>query len=110
MESEMPAMKPNSYVIVAEFTFDPAYRQQFIEASVMNGKASVATEPGCQRFDVLVHPEFDDKVILYEIFDDRAAFDHHHQTPHYFEWERLAKPYVKNLRSNHVREAPGMQS
>lgn len=105
----MPAMKPNSYVVVVEFTIDSLRHKDFVETTVKSAELSLATEPGCQRFDVLVHPESPEKVYLYEIYDSRAAFDDHHNTEHFFEWQRLAKPHVKELRSHHVREAPSTQ-
>ncbi len=105
----MSAMKPDSYVVVVEFTIDPVHHKEFIETTVKSARLSLEAEPGCQRFDVLVHPESPDKVYLYEVYDSRAAFDDHHSAEHFFEWQRLAKPHVKELRSHHVREAPGMQ-
>ena len=40
-----------------------------------NALASATNEPGCRRFDVLEPAEEADRVMLYEIYADRAAFD-----------------------------------
>ena len=34
-------------------------------------------EPGCRRFDVVEPQGEPDRVLLYEIYDDEAAFDAH---------------------------------
>jgi quinol monooxygenase YgiN len=48
-----------------------------------NAKASVRDEPGCSRFDVCAHRKDADRILLYEIYDDRAAFDAHLKTKHF---------------------------
>ena len=40
-------------------------------------------ERGCRRFDVLEPAGEPDRVVLYEIYDDRAAFDAHLQSEHF---------------------------
>ena len=53
-----------------------AFRQLIDE----NARASCRDEPGCRRFDVLRTAASDpDRILLYEIYDDRAAFDAHLQ-------------------------------
>ena len=45
--------------------------------------ARSATKPGCRRFDVIEPLGEADRVMLYEIYDDRAAFEAHVQTAHF---------------------------
>jgi autoinducer 2-degrading protein len=52
-------------------------------AALENAAAAIRDEPGCRRFDVLVAPDGGDKVMLYENYDDEAAFDAHRTSPHY---------------------------
>ncbi len=52
-------------------------------AALENAAAAVRDEPGCRRFDVLVSPDGGDRVMLYEIYDDAAAFEAHRTAPHY---------------------------
>jgi quinol monooxygenase YgiN len=59
-----------------------------------NAQASVADEPGCRRFDVLAHRRDADRILLYEIYDDRAAFDAHLKTPHFAVFDRDSAPLV----------------
>lgn len=46
-------------------------------AKVIENARSARSEPGCRRFDVLVDPADKTKVMLYEVYDDQAAFDAH---------------------------------
>ena len=43
-------------------------------------------EPGCQCFDISVPDDGDDKVRLYEVYADQAAFDLHMETNHMKEY------------------------
>ena len=70
------------YVVIAQFELKPGPRDQFVEIALVDARASVANEAGCQRFDVLCAHESPGKVALYEIYDDRAAFDTHLAMPH----------------------------
>ena len=71
------------FVVVVEFQLKPGSRAQFRKLIDVNADASVRDEPGCLQFDVL-EPEGDsDRVLLYEIYADRAAFDAHLKTEHF---------------------------
>ena len=70
-------------VIIAEFDVKPGAMDAFLAAALVDAEASVRDEPGCRRFDVLTPDEGGDKVVLYEIYDDDAAFAAHMETPHF---------------------------
>jgi (4S)-4-hydroxy-5-phosphonooxypentane-2,3-dione isomerase len=53
-----------------------------------NARASVRDEPGCRQFDVVVAEGEPDSVLLYEIYDDKAAFAAHTKTPHFAAFDR----------------------
>ena len=70
------------FVVLARFRVKPGTRDQFVALAQTDAAASVANEPGCHRFDVLVDREDESRVVLYEIYEDKAAFDAHLETPH----------------------------
>jgi len=43
----------------------------------------VRDEPGCRQFDVVTPVGSVDRVVLYEIYDDAAAFEAHKRTRHF---------------------------
>jgi quinol monooxygenase YgiN len=72
-----------SFVIVVDFKIKPGRMAEFRRLIDDNARASVRDEPGCSRFDVCANRKDADRVLLYEIYDDRAAFDAHLKTRHF---------------------------
>ena len=74
------------YVIIAPVQIKPGSRDQFVEAIIGDAIGSVNDEPGCRRFDVIQDADDENRVWLYEIYDDEAAFKAHLQTPHFIKF------------------------
>jgi quinol monooxygenase YgiN len=53
---------------------------------------------GCQQFEVHVRVHSPPTVVLYEIYNDRAAFEAHLQTPHFFRWRDAGQDSVTDRR------------
>jgi quinol monooxygenase YgiN len=73
----------SGFVIVVDFKIKPGEMVAFRRLIDENAEASVQEEPGCRRFDVLASRQEADRLLLYEIYDNRAAFDAHLKTPHF---------------------------
>ena len=71
------------FVILVDFHLKPGAGPEFRRMIDKNADASVKTEPGCLQFDVLEPEGEGDRVLLYEIYSDKAAFDAHRQTEHF---------------------------
>jgi autoinducer 2-degrading protein len=71
------------FVVVVEFHLKPGARPQFRSLIDANAVASVRDEPGCLQFDVLEPEGEGNRVLLYEIYADKAAIDAHLQTEHF---------------------------
>ncbi len=56
------------------------------------------TEAGCQRFDVWRDPTDPERVFLYEIYDDRAAFDVHLASDHFKTFDAEVGAWVAHKR------------
>ncbi len=81
MENTEEAM--TALAIWVKFTLRPDKMERFLEAARADAAASVANEPGCRRFDILVPKDEADTVYFYEIYDDEAALEAHRRQPHY---------------------------
>lgn len=83
-------------VVLVEFTLVPEARDDFRALVLENAATSLAEEPGCRQFDVLI-PEGDpgDRVVLYEIYDDAAAFEAHLATEHYRRFAAAVEPMAR---------------
>ena len=71
------------FTVIAELEVASEHKAEFLEFCRLDGVGSVTNEPGCRQFDTLTSDEAPNDVILYEVYDDRAAFDHHLTMPHY---------------------------
>ncbi|MBB2201381.1 putative quinol monooxygenase [Gluconacetobacter tumulisoli] len=76
-------MDARPLTIIAEFETTPETHDRFLEICAYDSAHSVADEPGCERFDVLLPDGEANRVVLFEIYADQAAFDAHLATPHY---------------------------
>lgn len=82
------------FVIVVDFKIRPERLAQFMPLMLENARASRETEPGCRVFDVCVDPKDKTTVFLYEVYDDRAAFDAHLATSHFKRFDAAVAPMV----------------
>lgn len=97
------------FAIIVEFVVRSGQMAAFQELIVANASASVANEPGCQRFDVLVDQADEDTIVLYEVYDDEAAFAEHSRSAHYLAFAEASLPLVqaKTVRPLRVIATPG---
>jgi len=82
------------YVVWVEFDVLPQHVADFRAAVLHNARSSVATEPGCLRFDVLDAAPPAARIFLYEIYADEAAFKAHLTTEHFHVFDRLSTPWI----------------
>ena len=89
------------YVIVVDFEIRPDRLADFLPLMRENAAASVRDEPGCHQFDICQDPDTPHRILLYEIYDDRAAFEAHLATPHFkrFDTATTAMVTAKTVRS-----------
>ena len=82
------------YVVIVDFKLKPEHAAAFHASIITNARASVADEPGCSQFDVCVDPQDLTSIFLYEIYNDRAAFEAHLKTPHFAVFDKESAPWV----------------
>ncbi len=82
------------FAIIVTFRLAEDQIATFLDMVRANAAASVADEPGCQRFDVLTDPNAPDTVVLYEVYDDETALGHHKTTPHFKDFDSKVGPMV----------------
>lgn len=82
------------FAIIVEFTLEHGRTDQFHAEVLKNAKQSLDNEPGCRRFDVLVPEEPANRIVLYEIYDDEAAFQAHLQTPHFAAFDETVRDWI----------------
>ena len=65
------------YIIVAPIQIKPGFRDRFVEEMILDAKGSVENEAGCLRFDVVQDGDDPNRIWLYEVYKDEAAFEEH---------------------------------
>ena len=81
------------YVLVVTIDIRPGFKEQFVAAMLDDARGSVTNERDCMRFDVIQDEQNPDRIYLYEVYRDRAAFDDHNQAPHFIRWRDTAKDW-----------------
>jgi (4S)-4-hydroxy-5-phosphonooxypentane-2,3-dione isomerase len=79
---------------MVEFELKPENVQRFHALIAENARASVANEPGCRQFDVVRPQDAPNRIMLYEVYDDLAAFEAHIKMPHVAAFFAEAKPMI----------------
>lgn len=82
------------YVITVDFTIHSEHLAAFMPLMLENARISRETEAGCCRFDVCRDPAQPEHVFLYEIYDDRTAFDAHLAAAHFKVFDSAARKMV----------------
>jgi quinol monooxygenase YgiN len=72
--------------------------------------AAEREEPGCLRFEVAQDEDEPATFVLFEVYVDAAALEHHHGTPHFLGFQREAGHLVLEKTRRRLelhRDAPG---
>jgi autoinducer 2-degrading protein len=79
--------------LTVHLTIQPENVESFLPLVLQNAAAS-RSEPGCRQFDVLVDPQDRTRIMLFEIYDNEAAFDAHQQSRHFQAYLTEAVPLL----------------
>ncbi|MBZ0228160.1 MAG: antibiotic biosynthesis monooxygenase [Bauldia sp.] len=83
-----------AYAILVDFRLRPGMLAAFRRLVDSNARHSVRDEDGCRRFDVLEPHGEENRVLLYEIYTDRAAFDAHVKSEHFARFDAESSALV----------------
>jgi (4S)-4-hydroxy-5-phosphonooxypentane-2,3-dione isomerase len=84
----------SGFVVIVEFEVKPGSRPAFRQLMDANARDSAKKEPGCRRFDVVEPAGKDNIILLYEIYDDKPAFDAHVRSDHYVKFDAASAGLV----------------
>jgi autoinducer 2-degrading protein len=70
-------------IVLVQFLVKPQHAAVFLARVRQQAQDSLALEAPCRAFDVAVDPADSRHVLLYEIYDDRDAFDAHLRSAHF---------------------------
>ena len=100
----MSNVKP--LVILVEMRIRPGKAPDFMPLIRENATRSLADEPGCRRFDVLVPVDGENRVVLYEVYDGEQSFDAHRQMPHFARFKAASRDLLEQSTVQRLNFAP----
>jgi (4S)-4-hydroxy-5-phosphonooxypentane-2,3-dione isomerase len=84
------------YVVTVAFAIKRDHVAEFRSAMIENASASRRSEPGCRQFDVCQDPLDPASIFLYEIYEDRDAFDEHVASAHFRAFDARVREWVSS--------------
>lgn len=84
-------------LVAVTFEIAPDHAEAFRDRVGRQAEDSL-TEPGCRRFDVWCDPGDCTRVFLFEIYDDRAAFDAHLASEHFKAFDAEVRSWIRDRR------------
>ncbi len=86
----------SNFVVIVDFEVKDGTAEQAIALVSENARNSVEKEAGCLQFDVMQSPDNPNRLMLFEVYENAAAFETHGKTAHIQEFLTKARPlFVK---------------
>lgn len=75
------------YAVIVTIEVRPGALKTFMPLMCANAATSLKQEAGCRQFDIATDPDRPDEVFLFELYEDRAAFDLHLSSNHFRDFD-----------------------
>lgn len=76
------------FATVGTIEVAPGRRDELLPLTVAHRARCLKDEPGTLQFEILLPQDDDAKVLLYEVYQDDAAFDAHRGGPSFARWRQ----------------------
>jgi (4S)-4-hydroxy-5-phosphonooxypentane-2,3-dione isomerase len=86
------------HVVVVFLEAERGREAELRAALRVHAAACLENEPGCRRYDISADPLEGASFLLYQVYDDEAAYLAHRELPHYADFRILADPWVRTRR------------
>ena len=90
------------FVITVDFEIKSEFVNVFRNRVLQQAKDSLNNEEKCFTFDVCFDEKNTNKVFLYEIYQDKNAFDYHLKSDHYLSFDKDIKNWVTKKTVNQL--------
>jgi quinol monooxygenase YgiN len=82
--------------VIVRFLIRSGHEDAFFERVRQQAQDTLEREAACRQFDVCRNPRNPVEVLLYEIYDDDAAFAAHLRMPHFVAFDADVKDWVQD--------------
>ena len=86
------------FVVVVFLEAQAGRQAELRDALRRHGNLSIEREEGCRRYDISVDPIDGSAFLVYQVYDDEAAYRAHRELPHYADFRLLTDPWVHSRR------------
>jgi autoinducer 2-degrading protein len=97
------------YINAVDIDVVPGQLENYLAAIREVGAASIKTEPGCSEFDIAVSQKDPNHLLIFEVYDNAAAFEAHLKTGHYKKYAATAKDIVAKREVHSLSSAAMMK-
>ena len=84
------------FVVVVEFTVRAEYIEPFLTRVMQQAQDSLKLEVDCKVFDVCVCSKKESRILLYEVYTNKAAFDVHLTSAHFLDFSQAVQEWVND--------------
>ena len=85
------------YIVNIAIEIKEGFKDQFIEGIKENASHAQNDEPGCLRFNVIQDANNENRIWVYEVYKDEAAFQAHTQSPHYLQFRSMSDEWRQDI-------------
>jgi autoinducer 2-degrading protein len=86
------------HVVVVFMEVERGRQDELRAALIGYAQTCLEREPGCRRYDVCLDPVEASSFLLYQVYDNEAAYLAHRELPHYAEFRTLVDPWTRSRR------------
>ncbi len=84
------------FVVTVVFEIERDAVDHFMKRIRQQADDTLALEPKCHRFNICIDTKRSDRILLYEIYDDAAAFASHLDSDHFKSFDAETSPNVRS--------------
>jgi quinol monooxygenase YgiN len=82
------------FALLVTIRVRPEAAEEFRAKILAAAATAVRAEPDCLRFEVAQDEADPATFVLFEVYTDAAALEHHHSTPHFLRFQEETKSMV----------------
>ena len=90
--------RPPYYVQIATLEIDPSRIEEYCAAVAAHARAAIESEPGVLALNVVADRDDPARITVFEIYQDRAAYERHLQAAHFLDYKAAVETMVRSLK------------
>jgi len=84
------------FALQVTLQLEPGSAAEFRPHILAAAEAAVREEPDCHRFDVAQDEEDPDTFVLFEVYTNAEALEHHHRQPHFLKLHEVVGHLIRD--------------